>query len=152
MKQQFRFIAKSSVLVLAIICLQSFSFHRRGGDYFKVLLNGRMVAEQYLTKPVALKTLSLNAANRNDKLTVYYSHCGRAGSSRAISLKNEEGKVLKQWEFADAPSQEMQVPVSEVLKASSSLNTVSFYYSSKEIPSGKQIITFNLSTIALNRL
>lgn len=150
MKQQIRFIAKSSVLALAIICLQSFSYHG-GGDYFKVLLNGMMVAEQYLTKPVALKTLSLNAANRNDKLTVYYSHCGRTGSSRTIILKNEEGKVLKQWKFADAPSQEMQVPVSEVLNAPSGSSTVSLYYSSKEIPSGKQIIAFNLPATALRR-
>ena len=148
MKQRSFLFAKMPSLILAFICLVSFS-NGGGGDYYKILLNGRLVAEQYLTKPIAIKTLSLNAANHNDKLAVYYSHCGKAGRGRNIILKGENGKVLKEWRFSDSQSQEMQIPVGEVLNASSKLNTVSIYYSSKEIPSGKQIISLNMSTIAL---
>lgn len=136
-------------MVFGFIFLASFSLKGGGGDYYKVLLNGRLVAEQYLTKPVAVKALSLNAANHNDKLTVYYSHCGQAGRSRSITLKSESGKILKEWKFSDSQSQEMQIPVGEVLNASSKLNTVSVFYASKEIPAGKQIISLNMSSIAL---
>lgn len=148
MKQQFHFITKVATLILAVICLQGFSTNG-GGDYYKVLLNGRLVAEQYLTKPVALKALSLNAANQNDKLTVYYSHCGKAGLGRSITLKNENGKTLKEWKFNDSPSEQMQLPVGEVLNASLKQNSVVLYYASKEIPSGRQLITLNLSSIAM---
>ena len=144
MKQQFYLLVKASALMLTVICLQSF-FHK-GGDYYKVLLNGKMMAEQYLTKPVSLKTMSLNTANRNDQLTVYYSHCGQSGKSRTITLKNEEGKILKEWKFADSKSLEMALPVREVLQASAKVNAASVYYASREIPSGRQLINLNLST------
>lgn len=148
MKQQFNLIARAAALILAIICLQSFSTNG-GGDYYKVLLNGRLVAEQYLTKPVALKALSLSSTNQNDKITVFFSHCGQAGRGRSITLKNENGKTLKEWKFNDSPSEQMQVPVVEVLSASSRQNSVMLYYASKEIPSGRQLITLNLSSIAM---
>jgi hypothetical protein len=146
MKLQFHLFAKASVLILAAICLQSF-FHK-GGDYYKVLLNDKLVAEQYLAKPIALKQLSLTASNNNDRLTVYYSHCGQPGKNRSVLLKNENGKILKEWKFNDSKSQEMQLPVSEVLKASSKLNLVSVYYSSREIPAGRMLINLDLSATA----
>jgi hypothetical protein len=148
MKHRLHLLVTASVLMLGITCFQSFSGNY-GGDYYKVLLNGRLVAEQYLTKPVALKALSLNTANQNDKLTVFYSHCGKTGTSRSISLKNENGKILKEWKFNDSQSQEMQLSVGEVLGASSKHNSVTLCYASKEIPAGKQLITLNLSSIAL---
>jgi len=150
MKQQFVFLPRALVLILAVLCFQSFSTNG-GGDYYKVLLNGRLVAEQYLTKPVALKALSLNTANHNDKLTVYYSHCGQAGKSRSITLRNDNRKILKEWKFSDSPSQEMQVPVDEVLAASSKQTSVSLYYASKEIPSARELIELNLSATAKAR-
>ena len=143
MKQQFYFVAKSSALMLAFVFFQS--FFNKGGDYYKVLLNGKMVAEQYLTKPATLKALSLNAGNQNDQLTVYYSQCGQAGKGRSIALKNESGKLLKEWKFTDSKSREMQLPVKEVLQASAKLSTASVYYTSQEIPAGKMLITLNLS-------
>jgi len=146
MKQQFRFIAKAAMLMVVFIFFQSFF---KGGEYYKVLLNGRVVAEQYLTRPVALKTLSLNSSNQNDQLSFYYSHCGRTGSNRSIALKNVSGKVLKEWKFDNTNSQEMQVPVKEVLQASSKNSTASIYYSSKELPAGRMLITLDFSAMAL---
>jgi hypothetical protein len=90
--------------------------------------------------------MSLNATNQNDRLTVYYSHCGQPGKNRSIELKNENGKVLKEWKFADSKSLEMPLPVKEVLQTSAKLNTVSVYYISKEIPAGRLLINLNLST------
>ncbi|HWI92069.1 MAG TPA: hypothetical protein VNT20_12385 [Flavisolibacter sp.] len=150
MKQQFDFSVRALVLILAFLCLQSFTTNS-GGDYYKVLLNGRLVAEQYLTKPVALKALSLNAATHDDKLTVYYSHCGQVGKNRTITIRKENGKILKEWKFSDSPSQQMQVAVDEILAAASKQTSVSLYYASNEIRSGRQLIELNLSTVAMAR-
>lgn len=142
MKQQFHLLVKAFLLAFVFIFCQSF-FHK-GGDYYKVLLNGKMVAEQYLTHPAVIKSLSLNNANQNDRLAFYYSHCGKLGTNRVIVLKNDHGKILKEWKFNDARLSEMQVSVKEVLKASSNLNTTSVYYSSNEIPGGKLLINLNV--------
>lgn len=150
MKQQFYLLAKSTMLAATFIFLQSYSF-KLGGDYFKVLLNGRMVTEQYLTRPVPMNALSLTSSNRNDQLTIYYSHCGQAGKGRSISIKDGQGKILKEWKFNDSKSQQMQLSVAEILNASLKQHSVILYYASKEIPSGRQIITLDLSSIALLR-
>jgi len=142
MKQQFHLLVKAFLLLFVFIFGQSF-FHK-GGDYFKVLLNGKMVAEQYLTHPAAIKSLSLNNANQNDRLAFYYSHCGKLGTNRAIALKNDHGNVLKEWKFSDARLPEMQISVKEVLKASSNLNSTSVYYISNEIPNGKLLINLHV--------
>jgi hypothetical protein len=141
MKSTIRPVSKLVVLIVLAFFSQAFS--GKGGDYYKVLLNGKLIAEQYLTQPVRLKTLALTPANETDKLTVLYSHCGKAGSARVLSLKDDKGKVIKLWKFADSPSQSMQVNVKDVLNVAQSTNTV-LYYSSKEIPSGEMIINFDL--------
>ena len=150
MKQQFYLLAKSSVLAATFIFLQSFSY-KWGGDYFKVMLNGRVVTEQYLARPVPMSALSLTSSNKNDLLTIYYSHCGQAGKDRSISIKDGNGKILKEWRFNDSKSQQMQLAVAEILNASLKQNAVTLYYASKEVPTGRQIITLNLSSIALLR-
>ena len=149
MKQQFHFLAKAFLLVIVFVFIQSFSI--KGGDYYKVLLNGKLVAEQYLTKPSTVKVLSLNSTNQNDQLTFYYSHCGKMGKSRSIILKNENGKIFKEWKFSDSGSPDMKLAVKEVLQASAKLNAVSVYYTSHEISAGKLLITLNLSTALARR-
>lgn len=145
MKQQFQFAAKALMLALGFIFLQS--FFSRGGDYYKVLLSGRLVTEQYLTQPVSMKTLSLTPHNSNDRLTVYYSHCGAAGKGRSVSIRNHSGTVLKEWKFVDSKSMELQLPVKDILNASSKNNSLFLYYASQEIPSGKRLLAINLSGV-----
>lgn len=151
MKQQFNLAARAFLILAASFFSQAFS-HPSGGDYYKVLLNNKLITEQYLTKPVAMKTVSLTTLNNNDILTIYYSHCGSVGKERSVSLKNQSGKVLKEWKFADSKSMDMVVPVKEVLNASGKNTLASFYYASKEIPSGKQLITIALGNTATAKL
>jgi hypothetical protein len=149
MKKQVQFLAKASGLVLVFIGLQSFLY--KGGDYYKVLLNGKLVTEQYVYKPAALKVLSLGAVNASDRLTVYYSHCGHVGTGRTVAVKNESGKILKQWKFADSAPQETPLALTDIMQASSNQNTVSVFYASKEMPSGKALIKLNVSATAVAR-
>jgi hypothetical protein len=143
--------ARISSFLLISFFFQAFS-GPSGGDYYRVLLNNRLVAEQYLTKPVSMKTLSLTSSNNNDHLIVYYSHCGTSGKGRTVSVRNHSGTVLKEWKFADSKTFELQLPVKDVLDASSKKSSVFLYYASKEIPSGKQLLAIDLSGKTIAKL
>jgi len=136
--------AKALVILTFVFLSQSFS-NRPGGDYFKVLLNDQLVTEQYLYKTVTIKTFSLASSNNNDKLTVFYSHCGKAGVGRSVSLRTASGKVLGKWDFADSKYIEVQMPVKDILKATAKNKSALLYYASKEIPGGKPLVTLDFS-------
>jgi len=149
--KQIHIAAKVCCFVLASFLFQAFS-GSYGGDYYKVLLNNRLITEQYLTQPVAMKTLSLTNSNNGDHLTVYYSHCGTVGKERSVSVRNQSGSVLKEWKFADSKTMELQLPVKEILNASSKKGPVFLYYASKEIPSGKQLLAIDVSNKTIANL
>lgn len=135
---------KASILLMVVLFLQAFTAKAPGGDYYKVLLNGKLITEQFLTQPTAIKALSLSTANQSDKLTFLYSHCGTAGTARVISLRDEKGKTIKNWKFADSKNQGMQLMVGDILGASSNHDAGQVYYFSKELPKGKLLINLNL--------
>lgn len=141
--KQIHLASKILCVLLLSFFFQSFS-GPNGGDYYKVLLNKKLLIEQYLTQPVSMKTISLTASNKDDQLTVYYSHCGTAGKTRTVSVRNESGTVLKEWKFADSKTLELQLPVKDILNAAKKGNLF-LYYASKEIPSGKQLLIVDLS-------
>jgi len=132
--------AKACLFFGLVVISQAFS-NRAGGDYFKVLLNNQLITEQYLYKPTTIKNLALRSTNNNDHLIVYYSHCGMAGTGRNILLKDQSGKLLGKWNFADSKQMELQLPVKDLLKRSGKNSSAFLYYASKEIPLGKRLIT-----------
>ncbi|HVF97704.1 MAG TPA: hypothetical protein VM871_10295 [Flavisolibacter sp.] len=151
MKQKISLFAIAIITVAACIALESFS-KKPGGDYFKIFLNDRLMTEQYLTQPTNLSLFSLSAANRNDKLTIHFSHCGTAGKNRAISLKDEKGNLLKEWKFADSKSIALQIEVRDVLQATSAKSICTVFYSSKERPSGQALTKLDLKKASVARL
>lgn len=143
MKQIHR-ASKFILLLLAAFFFQSFS-RPFGGDHYKVFLNNKLVTEQFLTQPVSMKTLSLTTNNSGDHLKVYYSHCGTAGKTRTVSVRNSSGTILKEWKFADSKTIDVQLSVKDILNASPKKGNVFLYYASKELPSGKQLLAIDLS-------
>jgi hypothetical protein len=141
-------LSAKALVVLAIVFLSQGFSNRPGGDYFRVLLNDQLVTEQFLYKAVTIKTVSLASTNNNDKLTVFYSHCGKAGVGRNVTLRTISGKVLGKWDFADSKHIEVQMAVKDILKASAKNKSASLYYASKEIPSGKPLVTIEFSNKA----
>jgi hypothetical protein len=143
--------AKISCFLLISFFCQSFS-GPSGGDYYKVFLNNKLITEQFLTRAVSIRTLSLTASNSNDRLTVYYSHCGTSGKERTVSVRNHSGNVLKEWKFADSKNMELQLLVKDILNVSGKKGALLLYYASKEIPSGKQLLTIDLSNKSIAKL
>lgn len=115
-----------------------------GGDVYRIFLNGKQVLEQYVyaPKPLDLTALPLSEANGNDKLVVYYSHCGAVGKSRVITIKDDQGTVLKEWRFPDAASSKtdgMEIPVREILALQAKGKNLSLFYSSQQLPAGRML-------------
>lgn len=146
MKPNSRLMVKS---MLVIFCVGLFSFsNNRGGDSFEIWLNGKMMLQQFVYVSSAVQTLHLNAASANDKLDIYYRHCGQVGTDRYITIKDENDSPLKVWKFADSNgnNQAMSLKLKDIsgLKKSkdSKLNIV---YSSNQLPKGKVLATLAVS-------
>ena len=101
MNTKSNLIAVKSLLVLFCSVLFSFS-PKTGGDSFEIWLNGKRVLQQYVYIAKGVQTLELTSTSDNDKLDIYYSHCGQIGKARYITIKDEKERPLKVWKFADA--------------------------------------------------
>jgi len=87
MKSNSKLIAVKSLLIL--VCATLFSFSpKRGGDSFEIVLNGKRVLQQFVYASKGVQTIQLAPTSDNDKLDIYYSHCGQVGKDRYITIKN----------------------------------------------------------------
>src|SRR3954470_6769881 len=100
----FNFRALSIRLMsLTLLSIILFSFSAvPGGDSFTVFLNDRLLLEQYVRGKDNAKTIALPVSNSGDVLKVNYSHCGKMGIDRKITLKDGKSKTLRTWAFTDA--------------------------------------------------
>ena len=136
-------VAFLSMMLLSLIF---FSF-MPGGDHYEVYLNKKLVFTQIVSHPGGMKSLVLDQRNVNDKVDVYYSHCGKLGTRRMITIKDGKN-VLKQWRFSDESGKFMSMGAKELLAFQNKDNdrALNLYYSSAEIPDGKLLTSIVLDT------
>ena len=142
--------ASFMMLVFSVI-LFSFS-NKMGGDSFEVYINKKLVFQQYVTRGEAVKSLQVDQSNYNSAIEVYYSHCGQTGTSRTISIRDGQNKVLKEWRFQDTPGTRtsMACNVKDIisLQKLSNDNTLNLYYSSHELPGGRLLAAIVVANAA----
>jgi hypothetical protein len=135
------------MLALLVICAGLFSFSSNmGGDHFEIFLNKKLVFREFVHMAKGIKSLELDKANPNATLDIYYGHCGQAGKSRSIIIKDAKDHVLKQMNFSDA-NKYMTCKVKDLisLQKKNNSNKIQLYYSSKELPKGKLLAAINLT-------
>ncbi len=135
-------IFKSLAGIALYAILLSFTSRNAGGEGFEIYLNNKLVLEQYGSKMDVVKTLNLEKANDDDILSVRYHHCGRVGKSRTITVKDAQNKVLKEWKFNDSPdvASRISCKVKDIVSLSKGKDkTLKLYYSSSELPKGRQL-------------
>ena len=139
--QKLKSIAKLPMLATLFIGLFSFTGNL-GGDVFKIYVGGKMVLEQYVAAKESTKSVYLSKSNLNETVDIYYSHCGHVGTGRHITVKDGQGRVVKTWNFPDAVGANvaMSCKVKDIVGQQNS-NTITLYYSSKELPEGKVLAT-----------
>ena len=136
----------TKAVALAIICITVLSIQAKaGGDYFKVYLNNKLIHEQYMTQPFSLKLLQLDKANINDQLVFHYSHCGKIGNGRKVTVKDAKGNVIKEWKFEDVSGKHsgMIIPVKELLQLKQ--DDLQFVYTAKELPKGQLMASIRVT-------
>jgi hypothetical protein len=125
--------------MLIAISATLFSFTSgRGGDSFTIQLNNKLILQQYLHGDKIIKNITLQAANYNDELKISFSHCGKVGKSRTITIKDQHDKVLKQLHFEDANAS-MTCKVKDILDLKERGIALQLFYSSKELPNGQAL-------------
>jgi len=144
MKPGSRLTVAKTLLVL--FCFALFSFASKwGGDSFEIWLNGKMVLQQFVHVSKGVQTLQLSQTSENEKLDIYYRHCGQTGSNRYITIKDENGRPLKVWKFSDSNAA-MSFRLKEILGLKKNKDSrLSLFYSSKQLPAGRLLATLNTS-------
>jgi hypothetical protein len=143
MNSQIKSMAIRSLLVL--FCAGLFSFTSNfGGDSFEVWLNGKRVLQQYVHLSKGIQTLQLANASENDRLDIYYSHCGQTGTDRYITIQDEKNRTLKVWKFTDATAKNvaMSFKLKDILALKKTkTDKLNLVYSSAELPKGRLLAT-----------
>jgi hypothetical protein len=140
--------ALATVVAFALFCLNAFTV-KRGVDVFEIYLNNKLIVRQAMNQPIKLQSLQLNKTNINDNLVVYYNHCGATGKNRTISIRDDNGNVVKEWKFADASGSNtgMTIPVKELLQLEKRYaNThINLFYTAEQLPKGRMLsaVQFN---------
>jgi hypothetical protein len=141
------------IIAAFAICFAIFNLSAKaGGDGFEVYLNNKLIAKQYLTQPLDLKTLALSKANSNDQLVIYFTQCnavGKVAKGRSIIVKDASGNKLKEWKFDDAKNANpaMVIQVKELLELENSPGekSLSLYYSADGHPEAQIITSLKIS-------
>ena len=131
------------LIALASLCAVLFSFGTKGGDVFEIYLNGKRVCQQFVYVAKNAKTLELFAANDNDKIDVSYLHCGRVGTKRMLSFRNEKAELVKQLKFADASDNHSFMSFYRRDVAKDKNTRLNVYYTSSELPEGRLLATLS---------
>jgi len=157
MKQIIRKLQTSNVIALVVFSAILFSFTPEpGGDSFKIYVNDKLVIQERIAKQTAA-LLPLEADGVNDQVKVYFSHCGKVGSDRSLSVRNANNKVLKEWHYPnvdDYAQGAMTCSARDIVAlAGKNKNDATLYYSSSEIPGGIALASIQVTkgkTTALN--
>lgn len=138
-------VATSLVMTAAL-----FSFSNiKGGDYIEIYAGGKQLLQQFLHGDKSVKTLQLGQVAANDKIEVYYSHCGTTGKSRVLTIKDNNDNLLKEFRFADVKAEKdpMTFRLKDVQKKG--INSLKLFYTSKEIPNGKLLAVLSVKNESL---
>ena len=93
-----------------------------------------------------VQSLQLNVNSLDDKLTIKYHHCGKAGKNRVVTVKDNKNNVLKEFRYADATTtvSGMSVAVKDILNSKKGDGqTLKLYYSSSKLPNGRMLVSIN---------
>ncbi|QNA43056.1 hypothetical protein [Lacibacter sediminis] len=136
--------AKQLFVMVFLVAASSFIYSfvtPMGGEGFEIYVDNKLVLQQFNQEMKQLKNIQLTEAQSKSELKVKYYHCGMAGKSRILELKNSDQKTVKRWEFDNSEGKNfaITVAVKEILDSQEKLGngTIYLYYSSKEAPQGR---------------
>ncbi len=135
----------SKTFALVVLALLTFSA-KAGRDSYEIYLNNKLILKQYVAEPLSIKSLQLDKLNSGDKLVIFYSHCGQTGKGRSIAIKDDAGKIVKEWKFANAsvPKSGMVIPARELMEIAKNKSHLTLFYAAQELPKGQMLASLTL--------
>jgi hypothetical protein len=146
MKKFISFSWTNTLLAMALCTIAS-GFSPFGAHAVKVYLDDKLVADQYLNFKGNNPTITLDPAAKYDKLIVKYSECGRTVTDRKITAKDDNNKVLKEWQFPGSSTGfegAMECSVKEIVALKQKSNSLKLYYSSHDFPEGQPFLALTI--------
>ena len=148
MKQiSIKIIPAIGLLVMTVL-LTSFS-SKKGGEGFEIYLNSKLILQQFGNQMNTIKSIQLDNRFPDGQLVIKYHHCGQVGKNRAITIRDEQNKILKEWKFANVSAAGLAISdaamvckVKDILSLQkSNPGKLGLYYSSNELPKGRLLAT-----------
>lgn len=142
-----KIISKVFAMVAIAATLLSFTANSpAGGEGFEIFVNGKVVLQRFNKEVEVVKTLSLNPASPNDKISFRYHHCGQVGKNRFVTIRSADNSPLKTWNYSGITTQDISCTVKDLLGLQKGKSgTLKIFYSSSELPKGRQLaeVVFN---------
>lgn len=144
MKNSFGIRSAAAALLVLALC----SFTKFGGDSYSIHLNDKLLLQHYVHSDKEAKSISLSNSDAQDLLSIRYSHCGKIGSDRVVTLRDSRDQVVKTIQYPDVAGEtalSMTVKVQDVFAASRSINgkSIRIHYASKELAKGITLTTID---------
>lgn len=128
--------------VLVVLLLSSFAL-RKGAHSYSLSVNGKEVGQYYVGAKKPMPSITLTAS---DKLSVYYNECGKIGSSRGLSVRDDQNKILKEWKFDD--NQEEHTPMTIITQGLRRNTQIGLYYTSRDVTTPQKLATLSIDNNA----
>jgi hypothetical protein len=135
MKKLFQSSIMAGIAVVALALLCSSFVMRRGGDSYTISVNGKQVAKYYVASKETLPSVTIGSSD--DQIEVYYSECGKIGTSRMLSILNDKNQKLREWTFANALYEHTPMTIS--FKEVKSTQKMELYYSSALVSTHRKL-------------
>lgn len=112
-----------------------------GGEGFEIYLGNKLLTQQFGSKVSETKSFQLTQASYNESLVIKYYHCGKTGTNRVVTIKDDQNKIVKVFHYKDAISsvQSIAVPVKDLIGLKKGNVTFNLFYSSDELPAGRML-------------
>lgn len=134
MKKIFKNPTRIGIIGVVLVVLLSSFVMRRGAHSYTLSVNGKEVAQYFVGSKKPMPSISLNAA---DRLSVYYNECGKIGTSRTLSIRDGQNKILHEWKFDN--NQEEHTPMTISAKGIARRVDAALYYTSHDVSNPQKL-------------
>jgi hypothetical protein len=144
MKNLFQRSAWVGITSAALFFTLSSFLPFRGGDSYTISVNGKQVIQYYVFSKEKLPSLTLTGAD--DQLSVFYSECGKIGTDRKLSVRDDQNKILKEWKFANVVDEHTPMKISA--KDITAKGNIGLYYTSEEVKTPRKLVNLIPGTVS----
>lgn len=135
-----------SLLLVVLSSIVFTSTAKAGLDYYSIYIGKKLAFTRSVNQPLGLENLPISQADLNEELVIQYYQCNtpdKTGKNRSIILRDKNGKVIKEWKFADAKdgNTRMAIPLKELeqVAKNSKDQSLSLYYSANGKAADEQL-------------